>query len=98
MKAVTASMLGLALVFGALGGSPALGATEDALTYSDVPRISKEELKDIMGQPGLVLLDCRPEGQWRSSEMKLPDAIHENPAEIESWVHKYPKDAKIVIY
>lgn len=98
MKGIIASMLGLALVFGVLGGSPAIGATEDALPYPDVPRITKEELKEIMGQPGVVLFDCRPEAQWRVSEMKLPGAVHEDPADVESWAHKYPKDAKIVIY
>jgi hypothetical protein len=98
MKGIIGSVLGLALAFTVLGGSAAHGATPDALPYPDIPRITKEELKDILGQPGLVILDCRPEAQWRVSEMKLPGAVHEDPADVESWAHKYPKDAKIVIY
>jgi hypothetical protein len=30
--------------------------------------------------------------------MKLPGAVHEDPAKVQSWAHKYPKDAKIVLY
>jgi rhodanese-related sulfurtransferase len=52
----------------------------------------------MLGQPGVVLLDVRPEAQWRVSEMKLPGAVHEDPAKVQSWAHKYPKDAKIVLY
>jgi len=98
MKGVIASIVGAALFFGVLGGSMVMGATPGALPYPDVPRITKEQLKEMMGQPGFVLLDCRPEAQWRVSEMKLPGAVHEDPADVESWAHKYPKDAKIVIY
>jgi hypothetical protein len=98
MKGIVASVLGLALFLVVLGGAPAKGATEGALPYPDVPRITKEELKEMLGQPGVVLLDCRPEAQWRVSEMKLPGAVHEDPANVQSWAHKYPKDAKIVIY
>jgi len=98
MKGIIASVLGLVLFFVVLGGSPAKVPTERALPYPDVPRITKEELKEILGQPGVVLLDCRPEAQWQVSEMKLPGAVHEDPADVKSWAHKYPKDAKIVIY
>jgi hypothetical protein len=98
MKGIIASVLGLALFFVVLGGSPAKGAMEKALPYPDVSRITKEELKEMLGQPGVVLLDVRPEAQWRVSEMKLPGAVHEDPAKVQSWAHKYPKDAKIVLY
>jgi len=98
MRGMIASVLGLALFFVVLEGSPVRGAVEGTLPYPDVPRMSQEGLKEILGQPGLVLLDVRPEAQWRMSEMKLPGAIHEDPANVESWAHKYPKDAKIVVY
>jgi hypothetical protein len=98
MRGIIASVLGLALCVVVLGVFPVEGATGGALPYPDVPRMTIETLQEILGQPGVVLLDTRPEAQWRASEMKLPGAFHENPAEVDSWAHKYPKDAKIVIY
>jgi hypothetical protein len=51
-----------------------------------------------MGKPGTIVLDCRPTEQWTASQQKLPGAVHEDPNDVKSWAHKYPKDAKIVIY
>jgi len=65
---------------------------------SNVSRVTKEELKEQMGKPGTIVLDCRPTEQWRASQQKLPGAVHEDPNDVKSWAHKYPKDAKIVIY
>jgi hypothetical protein len=98
MKGTIASVLSVALCVVVLGVFRAEGATGGALPYPDVPRMTIETLQEVLGQPGVVLLDGRPEAQWRVSEMKLPGAVHEDPADVESWAHKYPKDAKIVIY
>jgi hypothetical protein len=65
---------------------------------STAPRITKEQIKEQIGKQGFVLLDCRPSEQWRASRQKLPGAVHEDPTDVASWAHKYPKDAKIVIY
>jgi hypothetical protein len=63
-----------------------------------VSRATKEEIKELILKPGFILLDCRPSEQWRASRQKLPGAVHEDPTDVASWAHKYPKDAKIVIY
>jgi hypothetical protein len=60
--------------------------------------MSKEQLKEIAGKPGVVVLDCRPEEQWRGSEQVLPGAVHENPMEVKAWAGKYAKDSTIVMY
>ena len=65
---------------------------------SNVSRVTKEELKEQMGKPGTIVLDCRPTEQWRASQQKLPGAVHEDPNDVKSWAHKYPKEAKIIIY
>jgi Rhodanese-like domain len=65
---------------------------------SNVSRVTKEDLKEQMGKPGVIILDCRPTEQWTASQQKLPGAVHEDPNDVKSWAHKYPKEAKIVIY
>ncbi len=91
-----------ALVLCALGVSFISNAKtdtrEEQVPFPDVPRMTKEELKELLGKQGLVLLDVRVEEEWTTSQQKLPGAVHENPLGIDSWANKYPKDATVVLY
>jgi hypothetical protein len=98
MTRFLAAMFGLILTLGTGGSSLVAVAGQENLPFPEVPRITKEETKEILGKPGVIFLDCRPEEQWRTSEQKLAGAIHENPLEVASWASKYPKDSKIIIY
>ena len=98
MTRLLSAMFGLILALGIGGSSLVSGAGQENVPFPEMPRITKEELKELLGKPGVVLLDCRPEEQWSTSEQKLPGAIHENPLEVESWASKYSKDSKIIIY
>ena len=64
----------------------------------DVPRITKEELKKMMGAPDLVIVDVRVDKDWASGDAKIKGAVKENPKDISSWVNKYPKDKTLVFY
>ena len=102
MKRFLIALLAPVLVFGALDISFITHAKtetkEEQIPFPEVPRITKEELKELMGKPGVVVLDCRPQEQWADSQQKLPGAVHEDPLTVQEWAPKYPKDAKIVIY
>jgi rhodanese-related sulfurtransferase len=64
-----------------------------------VPRLAKEELRDMLGKPDVVIIDVRLKEQWDSSNVKIPGAQREEPGEkAESWALKYPKDKTIVLY
>jgi hypothetical protein len=65
---------------------------------AEVPRMTKEELKDKLGDPNLILLDLRAGRDWKSSEFKIKGAVREDPADVKSWDNKYPKDKTIVLY
>ena len=92
------------MVIGALLGLTLLGVSSNArsakqdIPYPEIPRISLNEAKDLIGKAGVILLDCRPVEQYKDSEDKLPGAIHEDPMEVKSWAEKYPKDATAIIY
>jgi hypothetical protein len=68
------------------------------LAAEEVPRMTKEELRSLLDDPDVVILDVRTGGDWKGSEKKIKGAIRENPKGFESWAHKYPKDRTLVLY
>ena len=61
-------------------------------------RITKEELRALIGQPGITIIDVRSERDWRNSGTKITGAVHEDPVEEETWAGKYARDARLVLY
>jgi len=64
----------------------------------EVPRMTKEELKPLLGGADVVILDVRASRGWGRSERKIKGAIRKNPKRFKSWAHKYPQDKTIVLY
>jgi len=89
-------LLVLVCLFGGLVG--ALTWLTEESRGVDVPRITKEQLKSELGNPEVVVLDVRTEGDWNSSNSKIKGAVRENPGDVKSWLDKYPKDKMIVLY
>lgn len=61
-------------------------------------RVSTQELRDMLGNPDLVIIDVRDELNWSKSGSKIQGANHENPEDVQSWAGKYSKDKSIVLY
>lgn len=66
--------------------------------WSDVPTMTKEELKPHIGVPGFVIIDVRTSGDWKKSEYKVKGALREEPDAVKEWAPKYPKEKAIVLY
>ncbi len=64
----------------------------------EVPRMTKEELKALLGDPTVVILDVRARSDWKRSQQKIKGAIRENPKLFDSWADKYSKDKTLVLY
>jgi len=64
----------------------------------EVPRITKEEVKGMIDNADLIIIDVRTDKSWDGSELKIKGAIRENPASVNSWLDKYPKDKTLVFY
>ncbi len=65
----------------------------------EVHRITKEELRLHLNDPGTIIIDVRVESSWRTSGEKIKGAVREDPLKDEkSWADKYPKDKNIVLY
>jgi len=63
-----------------------------------VPRMPKEELKALLGNPDLIIIDVRLGKDWADSDLKIKGAIREDPEAVEAWGQKYPKDRTFVLY
>lgn len=64
----------------------------------DVPRMTKEELKAMMGNPDLIIIDVRYEEHWKGSDRMVKGAIREGYDNVKSWADKYGKDKILVLY
>ena len=63
------------------------------------PRMTVEELKSLLGNPSVIVVDVRLEDEWKISMWKIKGAVREDPEKnIDSWVGKYPKDKTLVFY
>lgn len=93
MKLLRKKTLLTALIFGAvftLLASTGIAATADKMT--------KEELKKVMNEDTVLILDVRAGRDWGSSEFKIKGAKRAAPKDFNSWSNKYPKDHTLVLY
>lgn len=92
MKAIVKMILIIAL------GASIGCVSATTATSKDVSRITKQELRSMLDDPDVIILDVRPEQQWKASELKIRGAIYENPKKVGSWARKYPKDKTLILY
>lgn len=65
---------------------------------TEVPKMTKEELKAMLGKPDLIIIDVRTGSDWLGSDLKIKGAIREDPEDVGSWAKKYSKDKTLVLY
>jgi rhodanese-related sulfurtransferase len=66
---------------------------------AEVPRIRTEELKSMLGNPEVIIIDVRAAGDWDKSRTKIQGAVREDPNKsAKSWAEKYSQDKTIVLY
>jgi rhodanese-related sulfurtransferase len=67
-------------------------------TAADAPRISKDELKAMLENPDLIIIDVRTEKEWKKADLKIKGATWEDADEVKTWAGKYPKEKTIALY
>lgn len=82
------SALALAMVLGFASAVPAY----------DVKTMTKEELKKVMDQDTVTILDVRSGRDWSSSEIKIKGAHRLDSKSLSTQAAKYPKDNTLVLY
>jgi hypothetical protein len=86
------SLIATLIIFFLVGASMILAKSVDA------PRMTKDELKGMLGNPDLVIIDVRTQQNWADSDLKIKGAVREDPESLDSWANKYPKDKTLVLY
>jgi hypothetical protein len=64
----------------------------------DVPRMDKDELKALLDNTDVVILDARTSSDWNQSENKIKGAHRLDKSNAESVEMMYSKEKTIVIY
>jgi hypothetical protein len=90
MKAV----LGLLVVLALCG----VLRTSQTAAADDVPRISKEEAKALLGKPSVVFLDARVDKALKGSSRKILGAVRVDLFDLETQAANYGKDTTFIIY
>ena len=67
-------------------------------TSKDAFTITKQELRSMLDDPDVIIVDVRPEQQWKASELKIRGAVYENPNKVMSWAGTYPKNKTLIFY
>ena len=87
------------LILGCLVIFLGMGMFVSRILSADAPRMTKDELKALLGNPDVILLDVRAGSDWKDSDLKIQGAIREEPKQIKSWSNKkYSKEQIIVLY
>ena len=69
-----------------------------ALAAGDVGIMNKDELKALLENDDVVILDVRTGRDWSSSEFKIQGAQRVKTRNIDAWSADLPKDKKLVLY
>ena len=84
----------LAALIMLLATIPSLAAPD-----TEVPRMTKEELKSLLGNRDLVIFDVRTPADYNTSTTKIKGAVRINPkAPVQTWMDKYTKNKIYVFY
>ena len=62
----------------------------------EIPRMTKEELRPLLGTPEVVVLDVRLGGEHAPT--RIAGAVYENPRKVADWSSRYPKEKRIILY
>lgn len=69
-----------------------------ATAAEEIPKLTKEQLTAMLGDPSVVIIDVRLGPDWTDSDAKIKGAVRENPMQMNAWADKYPKDKTLVFY
>ena len=72
--------------------------TAGAVASNDVPRMSTQELKELLSSGDVIILDVRTSGDWKGSTSTIKGAIREDPQAFDTWADTYPKDKTLVLF
>jgi hypothetical protein len=64
----------------------------------NVPGISVHQVKQLLNNSDVIIIDVRKYRNWWRSSKKILSAVRENPSKVDQWALKYPKDKSLIFY
>ena len=75
------------------------GCLQNVALDTKTPRMTKEELRTLLDNPDVIILDVRIPDEWKKSDQKIKSAVREDPEkDFKTWASKYPKEKTLVFY
>lgn len=65
---------------------------------AQVPTMTRDELKALLGNPDLVLLDVRNGTDWNDSDVKIKGAVRIDNRDLTAAVKNYRRESTFVLY
>jgi len=76
-----------------------VGCYRERTSGPQIPRMTKEELKPLLGHPEVILIDVREPDDWNKSKEKIQGAVREDPEkDVAAWAGRYSKEKTLVFY
>lgn len=67
-------------------------------TDKDVPGISIQQVKKMLYDSNVIIIDVRRPRNWWRSTKKILTSVRENPSEVNQWAPHYPRDKSLIFY
>jgi len=64
----------------------------------NVPAISVHQVKQLLNNSDVIIIDVRKYRNWWRSSKKILSAVREDPSKVNRWAQKYPKDKSLIFY
>ena len=76
-----------------------VGCFQNVAMDTKAPKMAKEDLKLLLDNPELIVLDVRLAEEWKKSDRKIKGAVREDPEkDFKTWTSKYSRDKTLVFY
>ena len=64
----------------------------------NMPAISVHQVKQLLNNSDVIIIDVRKYRKWWQSSKKILSAVREDPSMVDQWAQKYPKDKSLIFY
>ncbi len=68
------------------------------IAADDAPRMSTQQLKDLLGKRSVKVIDVRSAPDWDQSGHKIKGAIRHTADQVDIRAKTYPKDLTLIFY
>jgi hypothetical protein len=64
----------------------------------NVPAISVYQVKMLLNNSDVIIIDVRKYRNWWRSSKKILSAVREDPSKVDQWAQKYSKGNSLIFY